>query len=86
MVFSGSSVSSTNKTDHHDTNEILLKVALNTINLKNFNSANCLIKELTNFTRWVVVGLGTDCIGSHKSNYHTIKTAPRENWRMNMKD
>jgi hypothetical protein len=25
-------VSSTNKTDHHDINEILLKVALNTIN------------------------------------------------------
>jgi hypothetical protein len=27
-------VSSTNKTDHHDTTEILLKVALNTINPK----------------------------------------------------
>jgi hypothetical protein len=26
-------VSSTNKTDHHDITEILLKVALNTINL-----------------------------------------------------
>jgi hypothetical protein len=29
----GTSVSSTNKTDHHEINEILLKVALNTINL-----------------------------------------------------
>ena len=29
----GSSVSSTNKTDHHDTTEILLKVALNTVAL-----------------------------------------------------
>ena len=28
----GSPVSSTNKTDHHDKTEILLKVALNTIN------------------------------------------------------
>ena len=29
--FLGTSVSSTNKTDRHDTTEILLKVALNTI-------------------------------------------------------
>ena len=32
VVFSGTLVSSTNKTDHHDITEILLKVALNTIN------------------------------------------------------
>jgi hypothetical protein len=31
----GPSVSSTNKTDHHDIVEILLKVALNTINQQN---------------------------------------------------
>jgi hypothetical protein len=31
VVFSGSSVSSNNKTDRHDITEILLKVALNTI-------------------------------------------------------
>jgi hypothetical protein len=31
VVFSGSSGFSTNKTDHHDITEILLKVALNTI-------------------------------------------------------
>jgi len=30
----GTPVSHTNKTDHHDINEILLKVALDTINLK----------------------------------------------------
>jgi hypothetical protein len=30
----GTPVSSTNKTDHHELTEILLKVALNTINLK----------------------------------------------------
>jgi hypothetical protein len=29
VVFSGTPVSSTNKTDHHDIAEILLKVALN---------------------------------------------------------
>ena len=33
----GSPVSSTNKTDHHDKAEILLKVALNTINPYNSN-------------------------------------------------
>jgi hypothetical protein len=32
MVFSGTPVSSTNKTDCHDITEILLKVAINTIN------------------------------------------------------
>jgi hypothetical protein len=31
VVFSGTTVSSTNKTDHNDITEILLKVALNTI-------------------------------------------------------
>jgi hypothetical protein len=31
MILSGSSVSSTNNTDHHDITEILLKMALNTI-------------------------------------------------------
>jgi len=31
VVFSGYSVSSTNKTDHQDITELLLKVALNTI-------------------------------------------------------
>jgi hypothetical protein len=37
MVFSGySGFSSTNKTDHHDINEILLKVALNTMTLALF--------------------------------------------------
>jgi hypothetical protein len=30
--FQGTLVSSTNKTDHHDITEILLKVALNTLN------------------------------------------------------
>ena len=33
VVFSGYSVSSTNKTDRNDLTELLLKLALNTINL-----------------------------------------------------
>ena len=33
VVFSGTPVSFTNKTDRHDTTELLLKVALNTITL-----------------------------------------------------
>jgi len=33
VVFPGTPVSSTNKTDRHNITEILLKVALNTINL-----------------------------------------------------
>jgi hypothetical protein len=32
LVFHGTPISSTNKTDRHDITEILLKVALNTIN------------------------------------------------------
>jgi hypothetical protein len=34
-------VSSTNKTDHHDITEILLKVVLNTINLQPYLVINC---------------------------------------------
>jgi hypothetical protein len=38
VVFSGTTVSTTNKTDCHDITEILLKVVLNTKNLThNFN-------------------------------------------------
>jgi hypothetical protein len=37
VVFSGHSVSSINKTDHHDIAEILLKVVLNTISLTLFS-------------------------------------------------
>jgi hypothetical protein len=33
MIFSGYSIPSTNKTDHHDISEILLKEALNTTTL-----------------------------------------------------
>jgi hypothetical protein len=41
----GTQVSSTNKTDHHDITEILLKVALNTISIFSlFLSKNCVQK------------------------------------------
>jgi len=36
VVFPGTPVSSMNKTDRHDITDILLKVALNTINLNQF--------------------------------------------------
>ena len=41
----GTLVSSTNKTDHHDINEILLKVALNTINLSCTSSCSHIRQE-----------------------------------------
>jgi hypothetical protein len=44
VVFSGSSVSSTNKTDRHDIAELLLKVVLNTI--KQTNGKNVLLRYL----------------------------------------
>jgi hypothetical protein len=44
VVFSRSSVSSTNKTDRHDIAELLLKVVLNTI--KQTNGKNVLLRYL----------------------------------------
>jgi hypothetical protein len=54
----GTPVSFTNKTDYHDIIEILLKVHLT--------------REGFKLTTLVVIG--TDCIGSYKSNYHMITT------------
>ena len=39
-VFSGTLVSSTNKTDRHNISEILLKVILHTINISNMDATN----------------------------------------------
>jgi hypothetical protein len=39
-IFSGTSISSTNKTDRHDMTVILLKVGLNTIKPKKKNQTN----------------------------------------------
>jgi len=66
MVFFGSSVSSTNKTDSHDITEIFLKVALNTIKQTN-KQTNVLIYKCTymgyfwgkfGLVRYCVVGCG----------------------------
>ena len=46
--FPGPSVSSTNKTDHHDVTEILLKVALNTIKQTNKTFFFCLLARKPN--------------------------------------
>jgi hypothetical protein len=54
-------VSSINKFDRHDITEILLKVALNTM-----NHLFMIFSDR----------IGTDCIDSYKSNYHTAMTAP----------
>jgi hypothetical protein len=82
-------VSSTNKTDRHDITEILLKVALNTITLtpliKQLNFHNdrysfILVRQMNiRQTKLIfLVVIGTDCIGSCRSNYQTITamTAP----------
>ena len=50
VIFSaGIPVSSTNKTDHHDITAILLKVALNTINLTLTLKINLIISLVTYF-------------------------------------
>jgi hypothetical protein len=49
----GTSVSSTNKTDHHDITEILLKVALNTINQPKPTQLRCIILTLGPTRLWI---------------------------------
>jgi hypothetical protein len=59
MVFSGyTPVSSTNKTDRHDITEILLKVALNTIN----ESVSTYLIYLTN------IGKSTSGLGGYRGH------------------
>jgi hypothetical protein len=66
--FLGPLVSSTNKTDHHDITEILLKVGGMIIHHKQTNKQ----------TNWI----GTDYISSCKSNYHTSwPWQPRFQWQ-----
>jgi hypothetical protein len=66
MFFKHVSHNNDNKTDHHDIAEILLKVALNTINQNPLDNESGTIS---------LVVIGTDCIGSCKSNYHKITTS-----------
>jgi hypothetical protein len=65
----GTPMSSTNKIVHHDIAEMLLKVALNTITL----ALNCQKDPTTTMV------IDTDCIGSCKSNYHTITATTANN-------
>ena len=65
VVFSGYSGFLDHKTDRHDITEILLKVALNTIKQTN---------KLSGIRTRNIRVIGSDCIGSCKSNYHTITT------------
>jgi hypothetical protein len=67
----GIAVFSTNKTDRHDIAKILLKVALNIPD----NRSPCFNWFKTGFELTTLVVIGTDCIGSNKSNYHMIMTA-----------
>jgi hypothetical protein len=60
-------VSSTNKTDRQEITKILVKVVFNTIKQK--QTKHCLIHHNSTM---VDTNLGTDCIGSYKSNYLTI--------------
>jgi hypothetical protein len=74
VVFSGTPVSSTNKTDSHDIPEILLKVALNTITLTltlfEFNTEKKSLVKLRKRRQ-----IGTDCLGS--VNLTAIRPLPR---------
>ena len=69
----GTTNSSTTKTDHHDITERLLKVALNTINQINLSHTLVYLTR-AGFKLTTLVAIRTDCIGSCKSNYHTITT------------
>jgi hypothetical protein len=70
----GPPVSSTNKTDRHDITEILFKM-LYWVHL-----------SWAGFELATLIVIGTDCIGSCKSNYHAITatTAPGLKWEINM--
>jgi hypothetical protein len=81
----GSPVSSTNKTDRNDITDIVLKVALSTIVLTQYNGPDgmgvqkehvLLVHSASagcNLTTLLVIG--ADCTDSCKSNYNTNTTS-----------
>jgi hypothetical protein len=74
VVFPNTPVSLTNKTDRHDIIKALLKVALNTITLiPNPNT-------LAGFELTTLEVIGTDCLGSCKSNHHPIMITLNLTW------
>jgi hypothetical protein len=58
----------TKKSDRHNINEMLLKVALINITL------TLTLREDQDFELTTLVVIGTDCTGSCKSNHHAIMT------------
>ena len=72
MVFSGYSVSSTNKADRHNITEILLKVALNTTNL--------IYKHLT-LTRPIHVPIDIMALEIH-TNVMMVNWIPKRQYRL----
>jgi hypothetical protein len=59
-------VSSTNKTDHNDITEILLKVALNTVNKKNLLSLSLSVKSVYNWLLMVYRWINLDFLPHNK--------------------
>ena len=91
----GTPVSSTNKTWHHDTTEILLKVALNTINL----NLNLHIHDRTMYfynNKYFLIGLDTSPVSQqharcmcghtplHRKTLHQTPNIPRHTAVLNM--
>jgi hypothetical protein len=64
VVFSGTPVSSTNKTDCHDIADILLKVVLNTINQTNCTFSKRQKKSLPHLARRIWISINEKALQS----------------------
>jgi len=84
VVFSGTPVSSINKTDRHNITELLLKVALNTINQPNqsFSLSHCIFSRSLIYGFWLSLWYLQNFFKA-KSTYLLIKpnTAIKYRWR-----
>jgi hypothetical protein len=73
----GTPVYSTNKTDHHDITEILLKVALNTIN------PNLLLYMYIDYCiKWKKTLITIIVIIKWQTEIPPVRTVPKSNWKM----